>query len=225
MSGRSPWQLVEVLATVPASPRATGPVRAASPERRALSRAAPTAAAQHPGRVVDPGRARALHRLGDQGDEVVGAVGERRVVSGPVVPPRSRRARRRSRGRGPRRAAAAGRAAVTPKQQSTQPVEVEAGARERHGGVQGERERRAARRPALEHREAVPPDVCTTSWPGLPRPRRGQACDELGQRVVGHGEDDELGARDDVGDGHARACRAAGRRTGPGLPRSRPRRR
>ena len=75
--------------TVPTSPRTIGPVRAASPSRRALSRAAVSS-----GRNVSAGsysgssargRGEHLAGLGHQGDQVVGAVRERGVVERPPL--------------------------------------------------------------------------------------------------------------------------------------------
>ncbi len=44
------------------------------------------------------------------------------------------------------------------------------------------------------------PDVCTTIWPGCQLLVARQPGDELGQRVVGHGQQHQLGRRQDAGD-------------------------
>ncbi len=71
-------------ATVPASPRATGPVRAASPRRSALSSAVPSNGPITRSGPSTPAWREHLHGLRDQGHQVVRAVGEGRVVARPV---------------------------------------------------------------------------------------------------------------------------------------------
>ena len=75
MSGATLRNIATCPATVPASPRATGPVRAASPSCRVLDSAADSSGSR-PGRVLDARLGEQLHRLRDEGDEVVGAVRE-----------------------------------------------------------------------------------------------------------------------------------------------------
>lgn len=123
MSGRvrgaSPDRLTWRLATVPASPRATGPVRALSPLCRELSREAPSS-----GRAFVRLRRR-LGRAGprawaDEGDQVVGPVRERGVIQRAAPFSRSPPARRPSRPPAPVNAPRQDRTgAVTPKQQSS----------------------------------------------------------------------------------------------------------
>ena len=222
MSGVRLWSCRRCSATVPASPRATGPVRAASPARRALSSAAETSGPSTRAGDVDAGRAQGLQRLGDEGDEVVRAVGEGRVVEAAAdssIQTGSAPISRTS-------ASATGRSgsgAVTPKQHSTQPVEVDRRAGEGHRRVQGEAEdvlvRAPARRPRARAARRVGDELA-----GLPRAGRGQPGDEVGQRVVGHGQHDELAPAGRPRRARAPVCRAAAARPAPRLPRS-PRRR
>ena len=92
---------------MPASPRETGPVSAASPERSALSSAACSSGeSTRPGSGT-PARGEQVDRLVDERDQVVGAGDERGVVerAGRLGDPRP--ARRPARRPAPRRAAAA----------------------------------------------------------------------------------------------------------------------
>ena len=53
----------------------------------------------------------------------------------------------------------------------------------------------------LEDRQPVPARGVDDELPGLPGPGRGQPTDEVGERVVGDGEDQQLGPRHDLLDG------------------------
>ena len=102
-----------------------------------------------------------------------------------------------------------------------QPGDVEAQPRERHGRVdrQGDRPVRAHR---LHHPHPVAAGGVHEQVAGLHVARGGQAGHELAQRVVRDGEDDHLGAAQDLGDlqdGHARQehLRAVPRGLGDGV--------
>ena len=71
--------------TVFTSPRTIGPVRAASPSVSALSSAASSSGRRIAAGSSAPAALEQLHRLGDQGDEVVGAVRQARVVEAAVL--------------------------------------------------------------------------------------------------------------------------------------------
>ena len=211
---RSGRELAQVVAaTVPASPRATGPVRAASPRRRALSSAARSSGPRTRRGSATPAARSSSIACGDQGDQVVGAVGEGRVVERPVVlgDPHRLAAHLDDQRLGDRPQRLVG--AVTPKQQSASrsrsiavPVNVIAGC-----SASGEHVLRRA--PARARRRRALPEVCTTSWPACQAPVAASPATRCGERVVGHGEQQQLGPRDD----RPRPC-------GRGTPGSRSRR-
>ena len=156
-----------------------GPVSAASPERSALSSAACSSGeSTRPGSAT-PARASRSARLVDEGDQVVGAVRERRRgrAGGPPrrpTPARRRRSATRARGR----PAAAASVAVTPKLEPASrsrspavPVNVIAGCMAigrapARGGGREHRRRRARRRCARR------------AGPGRQAPSLGQPGDE-----------------------------------------------
>ena len=151
ISGESRSSSRRCAATVPASPRATGPVRAASPERRALSSAARQQRARGPGRGSStPACAAPACACATSVTRWFGAVRERRVVARPVRlgDPHRLAAHLDDERLGHRPQDRVG--AVTPKQQLGEPVEVHRGAGERHRRVQGQRQH-VLRARRLEH--------------------------------------------------------------------------
>ena len=117
------------------SPRTIGPVSAASPCSRALSRAAVSSGRRVPAGSSAPAARQDLHRLGHQGDQVVGAVGETGVVERAHLLGHPDRACRRGRRRAARRPRARPRRR-SGRRRSREPVEVDRGAGEGHRGVQ-----------------------------------------------------------------------------------------
>ena len=80
---------------------------------------------------------------------------------------------------------------------AAQPVHVVAAAGERHHRMQGQRERALAYS-RLEHRHAVPP-AGVGQHPALQRrPGRREPGDQAGQRIVGHGQQGQVGAAEDL---------------------------
>ena len=176
------------------SPRTIGPVSAASPCSRALSRAAVSSGRRVPAGSSAAGGGQHLHRLGDQRDQVVGAVGQTRVVeralsSGTHIgrPPRSSTSccgelalrRRRRSGRTRSRRAGRGRCAV--------PVKVIAGCMATIVRAHG-----AGR---LEHGEAVPAGGVHDVLALVQRAAGGQHRDDVGEHVVGDGSSRRSQAR------------------------------
>ena len=87
--------------------------------------------------------------------------------------------------------------AVTPKLVPRSRSTSSAAAGERHHRVQGQRERALAHG-RLEHGHAVPP-AGVGQHPALQRrPGRRQPGDQAGQRVVGHGQQGQVGAAEDL---------------------------
>ncbi len=83
-----------------------------------------------------------------------------------------------------------------------QPLEVEVGAGERHGGVQGDGQR-ALLGGGRQHAGAVPAAGVHHHLAGAQRSGGGELLDEVCQRVVGHGEQQQVGCARD-GDGRLR---------------------
>ncbi len=141
--------------------------------------------------------------LGDQGHQVVGAVGQGRVVerAGLLGDPHRVAAHLHHERLG-HGAQDPGRG--HPERASGQPVEVRPRAREGHHRVQrhGQRPDPGGR---FEHAGAVAARGVHEELPRGDRPGVGQPADEVGQHVVGHGEQDEVGRR---------PSRAAARRSG-----------
>ena len=208
-------------ATVSTSPRTIGPVSAASPCGSALSSAAVSSGRSVRGRVLGAGGGQDLHRLGDEGDEVVGAVGETRVVERARAPraptSRGRRGRRRATRRAParrRRRSRRTRSRRGAGRSTSVPVKVIAGcsataraptARAGSSTARPCRPLRCARRPGPRGSRRVAPSIG----------------DDVGEHVVGDGQQQQVaGARDvgRLGDAGRRAAASSMRRTrGVGL--------
>ena len=187
---------------MPTSPRLTGPVRPRSPRRRPLSRAAVSSGAEHAGGVGDPGGPQQVGGLGDEGDQVVGAGDQGRVVEPPVVLGDEERlpAHLQDQRLGDRPVlGAAGHA----ERGADQPVGVLGGAGEGHGRVQRQRQD-AGPLGGGEHGEAVRAGGVEGQLAGPPGAGLGQAGDQAGQGVVGNGEDDQVGGGDDLVGGQQR---------------------
>ena len=167
-------------ATVPASPRETGPVSAASPSRSALSSAARSSGASTCSGLHDTGVAQPVERLVDERDQVVRAVGERRVVERAVG--LGDPLRRRRRGRRPAASANGRRSAgaVTPKEMPRQPVQVGGRAGEGHRRVQRQRPG-AERGRRRQHGQPVRAGGVRDDLAGAQRARRGEAGDHRGR--------------------------------------------
>lgn len=156
--------------------------------------------AEHPVRRRDTGLAEQLHRLGDQRDQVVRAERQGRVVerAGVLLDPLGLAAHlddQRLGGEpqfvGCRDAEGAAR----------QPLDVHGGARERHRGVERERQRARVQRGG-EHLRAVPPgrvdqQLSRPYGPGLDEP-----FDQAGQGVVRDGQQHQFGAGEHFGGRH-----------------------
>ena len=96
-----------------------------------------------------------------------------------------------------------------------QPGQVLAAAGERHGRVQRQRQRaRPGRR--VEHRDAVPAAGVHQQLAGCDVAGRGEALDQAGQHVVGHGQQRQLGGGQHLRRRQRPAYRAAARRPGGG---------
>ena len=169
------------------------------------------------GRVVGAGRGREqLHRLGDQGDQVVGAVRQPGVVERALrpraptsaAPPRSATsARRAARARRPRRSRRR-RSPASRSRSTAVPVKVIAGCIATTPG--------ADRAGGLEHGEAVPAGGVHDVLALAERAAVGEHRDDVGQHVVGDGEQQQVAGAGDGGRLARPAPRAAARRSARG---------
>ena len=165
--------------TVSTSPRTIGPVSAASPCVERVVERGGEQRAQGAGRVVGAGGGEQLHRLGDQGDQVVGAVGEAGVVERAHLLGHPHRRAAEVGDQAARRRRAPSSPAVSAEDAARQPVEVERGAGEGHRGVQrrpGGRRRRAA---GSSTARPWRPEVCTTYWPSRSAPLAAEHRDDV----------------------------------------------
>ena len=208
---------------MPASPRATGPVSAASPGAQGVVQGGAEQRAEHPVGGLDARRTQQLHGLGDQGDQVVGAEGEGRVVerAGLLGDPLGLAAHLDDQrlggqpqllGRG------------DPEGAAGEPLHVHGSAGERHHGVQRQRQRAGPQR-GVQHLRAVPAGGVHEQ---LSRPHGaglGEPLDQARQRVVGDGQQHQLGARQHLGGRHQRHVGQQLRRRGARRRRRRRRRR
>ena len=180
---------------------------------------------QRAGRVVGTRGVQELHRLGDEGDQVVGAVGERGVVERCASPPTPTwRCPPRS-ATSPSVKARSASPAVTPNTQpgsrvrsTAVPVKVIAGCtRHGHGADSGR---------GIEHGQAVPSGGVHDVLPLVDGAAGRQHGDDVGQHVVGNGEQQHVAGARHGGRLLGRVRRAAGRRSGGGRRRThrRPRR-
>ena len=147
-------------------------------------------------RSLDPEGLQHPHRLGDEGDEVVCAVGEGRVIEAPVFLCDD-----------DRRAARLGHERLADGQQrggggdgegaADEAGDVERGSGEGHGRMDGEgKGPRACRR--FEHGYAVAARDVDRQLPGGEAAELGQAFDERAEFVVGNGEKQHLGPAGDL---------------------------
>ena len=150
--------------------------------------------AQGGGRVGGAGLAEQVHRLGDQGDEVVRAVREARVVErAPVLLDPDDAAAEGGDQRAGERPGAVGRG--HPEHAAGQPGDVDVGAGERHRRVHRE-DLGAHPGGRGEHREAVLAGGVHDLLARADRAGGGQHRDHVRQHVVGHGEQQQVaGAR------------------------------
>ena len=144
---------------------------------------------------ADAGPAQQVRGLGDQGDQVVGAGDQRRVVEPPVLLGHEERfaAHLQDEGLGDRPVL---RAAGHPEGGTEEAVGVLGCAGEGHGRVQGQGQdalRSAGASTASPWRRR-----CEGQLAGAPRAGLGEAGDQARQRVVGDGEHDEVGGGDDL---------------------------
>jgi hypothetical protein len=160
--------------------------------------------AERGGRVLGAGGGEDLHRLGDEGDEVVGTVGETRVVERAAVlrdPHRATAQVGHQRLREPAVGVGGGHA----EHAAGQAGQVDLGAGEGHRGVQGNGAGTDLPR-RLEHGQAVPTARVRDDLPLADRTARAQHRDDVGQHVVRDREQQQVaGARDvgRLGDGDA----------------------
>ena len=217
--------------TVSTSPRTIGPVSAASPWASALSRAAVEQRAQRGGGVVGAGGGQQLHRLADQGDEVVGAVRETRVVERALAlgHPHRDAAEVGDQGLGELALAVAGGHA---EHAAGEPVEVELGAGEGHRRVHRDRAGADARWPGSSTARPWRPEVWHDDLALADRAGADERGDDVLEHVVGDGQQQQVAGARDVGRlgvrgrrAAASRCGAARRRTRRRRPRSRGRRR
>ena len=139
--------------------------------------------AEHPVGVLDPGLGQQLHRLGDQGDQVVRAEGEGRVVERTVLlrDPLGLPAHLDDQGLGGQPQLLGGGDAEGA---AGEPLHVDLGAGEGHRRVQGQRQgARAARR--VEHGGPVPPGGVHEELSGPDRAGLGEALHEGGSASSG----------------------------------------
>lgn len=148
--------------------------------------------AEHPVGGLDTGRAQELHGLGDQGDQVVGAQGEGRVIERAALlgDPLGLAAHLDHQGLGGQ-PQFLGRG--DPEGASGEPLDVHRSARERHRGVQGQRQR-ADPQSGVQDLRAVPPGGVHEQLPGAYGPGVGEALDEPGQGVVRDGQQHQVRA-------------------------------
>ncbi len=152
---------------------------------------------------------------GDQGDQVVRAEREGRVVerAGLLGDPLGFAAHLDDQGLGGQ-PQLLGRGDA--ERASGQPLHVDGRAGEGHRRVQRERQRAGAQR-GVEHLRAVPPRGVHEQLSRAHGTGLGEAVDEAGQGVVGHGQQDEVGAREHLvraNQRHVGQQRAARRRRG-----------
>ncbi|SCD99292.1 syndecan 1 [Streptomyces sp. IgraMP-1] len=170
--------------------------------------------AEHPVGGGDPGRAQQLHRLGDQGDQVVGAEREGRVVerTGLLRDPLGLSAHLDDEGLGGEPQLVGGGDAEGA---AGQALHVDRGAGEGHGGVQGERQRPG---PAggVEHADAVPARGVHQQLARADGAGGGESFDQAGQGVVRDGEEDEVGGGQHLGRGDQGDAREQGVGAAPG---------
>ncbi len=156
--------------------------------------------AEHPVGGGDPGLGQQLHRLGDQGDQVVGAQREGSVVERARLlgDPLGLAAHLDDEGLGREPQLIGGGDAEGA---AREPLDVDGGAGERHRGVQRERQRPGPQR-GVQHPGPVPPGGVDEE---LARPYGAgldEALDQRGQHVVGDGQEHQLGAGQHLGGLH-----------------------
>ena len=151
---------------------------------------------EQPRGLRHPGRPEQVRGLGDERDQVVGGAGERRVIQlALLLGDEDRLAAHLDHqrlGRGPEHLGRGHAEAGSP-----EPVHVVAAAGERHHGVQRQRQRALAHG-LLEHRHAVAPARVGQHAALVRRSRRRQPGDEPGQRVVGDGQQGQVGAAENL---------------------------
>lgn len=156
--------------------------------------------AEHPGGSRDPGLAQQLHRLGDQRDQMVRTERQRRVVERAEVllDPLGLAAHLDDQRLG-------GQAQFVGSCDSEgaarEPLDVHGGARERHRGVQRERQRARAQG-GRQHLRAVPPRGVDQQLSQAYGSGLGEPFDQAGQRVVRNGQQHQFGAGEHLGGRH-----------------------